>query len=866
MADRYHQQRIADRWIAAWEESQIFVCESTATDPLYILGMFPYTSGSIHMGHVRNYSITDAYARFRRMQGDAVLHPMGWDAFGLPAENAAHEHQTDPATWTNQCIEEMREQLDSLGIGYDWTREITTSEPEYYRWNQWLFCQLYEAGLVSYEKAPVNWCPSCETVLADAQVEQPFDDEHLQRNESSVDGACWRCGTPVEQRALPQWFFQITEYADELVDALDTLDDWPDGVREMQRQWIGRNEGAEITFELTNGASLSVFSSRPDTVYGATFLAVSPTHNLASQREVQPTDEERWWGHQTDIEALHPLTGETLPVWVASYVVSDVGTGAIMGVPAHNERDYAFASRHGLPLRQVIRPAEGDEGSLPLTETGQLMNSDSYSGYSHEEATKALLEEPSIAESTTYRLRDWLISRQRYWGTPIPIVHCDTCGTVPVPVEELPVTLPPFEQTTGNPLAENEAFLETTCPRCGDPALRESDTMDTFVDSSWYFLRFLSPTATDHPFDRERVADWLPIDIYVGGDEHAVLHLLYLRFITKALADAGEIAIREPIERLLTHGTVLHSGTKMSKSVGNVVSPHEYGPETTRLFVLATAHPERDFEWTAADITHTSDIQQDIYSLVTAFGPDTGTREPARTHDRYVEREIDRTVTAVTREFDRFRFHRAVGEIEGLYRLLRQYNAYQTPNRYTLHRGLRTLTKLLAPLTPFLAEALWESLGEEGLVAAAEWPAPLRDIPGYDRERALIKRLRDDVREIITVADISDPQHVTVTTAADWKYGLFELAYEHDDPEEFATSASAAGFDAPVQRQLMSDLASRLDHIEHVLPAERELDLIERAAWLLDDEFSVTVDIVQESVDADGNPAAMPNRPALDIR
>ena len=862
MADRYHQQRIADHWIDAWEQSGVFSCDDECVDPEYILGMFPYTSGSIHMGHVRNYSITDAYARYRRMSGNAVLHPMGWDSFGLPAENAAFANDTDPATWTERCIADMRTQLDSLGIGYDWSREITTCRPAYYRWNQWLFCILYEAGLVSYNDAPVNWCPSCETVLADAQVEQ--DEPGASRFAREISGTCWRCGTAVETKSLPQWFFTITEYADELLDDLDRLENWPQGVRESQRQWIGKNEGAEIAFELSNGESVSVFSARLDTIFGATYLAIAPDHELARDYDEPDDTAGRWWGTKTALTATHPLTGATLPVWIAGYVMGDVGTGAVMGVPAHDERDWQFAETHNLPKRRVVRSDDDGTDAVPYTAPGVLIKSESYTGMTTDEAQTALLDEEAISPSTTYRLRDWLISRQRYWGTPIPIIHCESCGPVLVPKDSLPVELPPFSQTRGNPLAEDETFLTTSCPDCGGQAQRESDTMDTFIDSSWYFLRFLSPNDTTQPFDRKRVDDWLPIDLYVGGDEHAVLHLLYLRFITKALADCGKLAIREPIDQLLTHGTVLHGGEKMSKSVGNVVSPHEYGPETTRLFVLSAAHPKRDFEWTAADITHASDLQQDIYRLVTAFGPETGTRDPARTHDRYVEREIDRIITAVTREYDRFRFHRAISEIEGQYRLLRRYMNYDVPNRYTLHRGLRTLTKLLAPITPFLAEELWEALGEDGLVAAADWPEPLRDIPSYDRERAMIKRLRDDVREIITVAGIEDPSTVRVTVAADWKYSLYELAYDLDDPDELAHSAKAGGFDAPSQQALIGELASQIGHIEAVIPAEREMALIDRASWLLDDEFDVSVSIEQEPVAGDSD--ARPNRPALAIQ
>ena len=875
MTGRYHQGRVARRWLAAWDEANVYQLDDTVDRPCYVLGMFPYTSGSIHMGHVRNYSITDAYARFRRMQGDEVLHPIGWDAFGLPAENAAHEHGSDPATWTEECIAEMRDQLRDLGLGYDWSREISTCEPGYYRWNQWLFKQFYEADLVEYKEGTVNWCPDCETVLADAQVE--VEDEVAPRSTRPITpggqepGVCWRCGTPVQAKSLPQWFFRITAYADDLDAGLATLDGWPESVRDIQRHWIGRQDGAFIAFELSNGETVDVFSARVDTIFGATYLAISPEHPLASTTDERPDgsiQEDRWWGVPLDITATHPLTGQQLPVWVAGYVLPDVGTGAIMGVPAHDERDFAFASEHGLDVRSVIQLPIGD-GDLPVTEDGTLVDSDTYSELSSAEAREQLEAEPAITSGTTYRLRDWLISRQRYWGTPIPVIHCPDCGPVLVPDSDLPVTLPPFEPSLGNPLAASESFVQTTCPDCGTDARRETDTMDTFVDSSWYFLRYLSPRLSMAPYDVERANEALPVDLYVGGEEHATLHLLYLRFVAHALADLGLLSHPEPIERLVTQGMVLHGGQKMSKSVGNVVSPHEYGSETTRLFVLSAAHPARSFEWTDADVTHAYELQQDLYKLVADFDATTGRREDTYPRDRYVEREIDRTIAAATTEYSRLRFHQAISEVDQLASLLRRYRSYASPNRYTYERGLRILTGLIAPITPFLAEEMWAMLGESGLAAESTWPSPLRDVDEYQRERTVINRLRRDVREIIDVAGIDNPTAVEVVIAADWKFEAYALALNSPDTSSFFEGARTAGIvgadDDGTRQTFLEHLAGDIHALEQIVPAERERALLERSAWLIDDEFDVDVTIGQEGDDAPQSPEARPNRPGITI-
>ncbi|SEQ54233.1 leucine--tRNA ligase [Natrinema salaciae] len=918
MTSHYDHAQVQEFWQYVWERDDVYALDADADDPTYVLGMFPYTSGTLHMGHVRNYAITDAYSRYRRMQGDDVLHPMGWDAFGLPAENAAFERKTDPQSWTEACIRRMREELETMGFGYDWSREITTCEPAYYRWNQWLFKRLYEAGLVEYEAATVNWCPDCETVLADAQVAER-EDEHSEPSDrgsgeaasSDGDRVCWRCETPVGRRELDQWFFTITDYAEELDAGLDDLEGWPEGVREIQRNWIGRQEGARITFDVPeyggvgdgetddgNGSgTVDVFSTRPETIYGATSLAVSPGHELARElaeddddvaayvetvRERDP-DEVGFSGIETDATAIHPLTGAELPVYVASYVLEDVGTGAVMGVPGHNERDHAFALEHDLPIERVIAPDDATESAIETgayTGDGVLENSGEYDGLESERAGERLVaDHDALVEDVTYRLRDWLISRQRYWGTPIPVVHCDDCGHVLVPDEELPVELPEFVRTTGNPLDAAEEWNETTCPDCGGPARRETDTMDTFVDSSWYYLRFLSPDLADAPFDTDLADDWMPVDVYVGGDEHAILHLLYTRFFTKALADIGLIEGREPIRELKSQGTVLYDGEKMSSSKGNVVVPEEYGAETTRLFVLSAAHPEQDFEWTANNVRGAYDLQQTLYRMATAFVEAGDSRVRRRDHDDYVAREIDRTIAVVTEEYDRFRFHRAATEIRELARLLRRYREYDRPHGEVHRRGLLTLAALIAPMAPHLGEELWNKLRGEGLVVEADWPEPNRDTSAAQLERGLVERTLEDVRDIVDVAAIDEPERVELVVAREWKYRAVELAGRSADED----AAGEADVDSIADRLLADEtleidadrdaVAAFVGEIAgrdggdggQVLAGDRELAILDSASWLVTDEFDADVTVRRATGDDERAGEARPGKPAIHI-
>ncbi|PSQ53774.1 leucine--tRNA ligase [Halobacteriales archaeon SW_8_65_20] len=839
----YDHTTVERRWQDRWDDEGVYRTPDDAEDPTYVLGMYPYPSGKLHMGHVRNYTITDAYARFRRMCGDDVLHPMGWDAFGLPAENAAKERDTNPHDWTMDCIDTMREQMRSMGFGYDWEREITTCTPDYYRWNQWLFTRFHEEGLVERRDADVNWCPSCETVLADEQVE---GDAEL----------CWRCDTSVEQRELDQWFLAITEYADELLDSIDELEGWPDSVRQMQRNWIGRQEGTRLPFEVQDPdgddhGTVEAFTTRADTAYGATFF---------------PN------GVATDLTATNPVTGEELPVYVADFVLSDVGTGALMGVPGHDERDHEFASALGLDIRPVVAPDEDeipDVSESAYTDDGVVVNSGDYSGLDSETARERITADTAGAETTTqYRLRDWGISRQRYWGTPIPVVHCDDCGPVTVPDEALPVELPEFINTTGNPLDAAEEWKQTTCPDCGGEAIRETDTMDTFVDSSWYFLRYVSPDLPDAPFDRERSNEWLPVDQYVGGDEHAVMHLLYSRFFTKVLADAEGLAHREPFENLLAQGMVQLDGAKMSKSVGNTVSPQriveEYGADTARLFIMEAAQPARDFDWSEQGVRSTRAFLDRLHEQVSALTE--GSYDGKRgTTAEYVDSEIDAAVAIAADEYDDLRFNVAVREAQNLSRTLAGYVEYvDAPHAETVERGLNAVVSLLAPVAPHLAEELWTTLGHDEFVAEAAWPAG-GDAETATARRDLVKNTREDVRDIVDVAGIEDPERIDVTVTPDWKYEALGIAIESDAPNVISELMSEPSIreQGDAAASYGQTLQENREALTRSLDPETEYETLRRAAWLIEREFDAAVRV--QTADAGDAGHAEPGRPAIDI-
>jgi leucyl-tRNA synthetase len=748
--ERYNFSEIEEKWQKKWAGSNMYkVDEDPGKVKYYCLEMFPYPSGNLHMGHVRNYSIGDVVARFKTMRGYNVLHPMGWDAFGLPAENAAIKHGIPPAKWTLDNINNMRRQLKSMGISYDWDREVTTCLPDYYKWTQWLFLQFYKNGLAYKKKAHVNWCPSCATVLANEQV---------------VDGACERCDTVVEKKALEQWFFRITDYAQELLDSLADLPGWPEKVKTMQENWIGRSEGAEIHFTVEKtGEKIPVYTTRQDTVFGVTYLVLAPEHPMVEKliagteyeqpvksfvESVQQMTEIARTSTETEKEGMfigayviNPLNEERVPIWVANYVLLDYGTGAVMGVPAHDERDFAFAKKYNLPIRIVIEPVgqelKLEEMTTAYTDDGIMVNSGEFTGLPNKEGLVRManhLEERGKGKrKINYRLRDWLISRQRYWGAPIPIIYCEKCGTVPVPDKDLPVYLPldvEFRPTGESPLNHIPEFLHTTCPECGGPATRETDTMDTFVCSSWYFLRYTDPKNTEEAFGKEKVDYWMNVDQYIGGVEHAILHLLYARFFTKALSNFGLVSAREPFKNLLTQGMVLKDGSKMSKSKGNVVSPEEiikkFGADTARLFILFAAPPERDLEWSDQGVEGSYRFLNRVWRLVYHYQKELQEIKPQDIlppEDKDLRRLVHGTIKKVTEDIEqRFNFNTAISAIMELVNGLYQYKERPNQNLSLVKEAIDALLLLLAPFAPHITEELWEAVGHKDSVHKQSWP------------------------------------------------------------------------------------------------------------------------------------------------
>ncbi len=729
MEKTYDPRTIEKKWQKEWEESSAHKTDPGSGKPgFYVLEMFPYPSGRIHMGHVRNYTMGDVIARYRRARGFEVLHPIGWDAFGLPAENAAIENGTSPAEWTKKNIAQMRTQLKRLGFSYDWSREIATCDPSYYKWEQWLFLKMLEKGLAYRKKTFVNWDPKDKTVLANEQV---------------IDGRGWRSGAVVERREINQWFLRISDYSDELLESLKGLDHWPDSVKTMQSNWIGRSEGVEIEFDCEAlGFPIEIFTTRPDTVAGATFLAVAPEHPAAlkaarknrlvadfinetkslpvSEAEMETLEKK---GLPLGISAVNPVTGEKIPVWTANFVLMSYGTGAVMSVPAHDGRDFDFAKKYNLPVKQVVFPenTDCDISAGAYTGKGVLKNSGSFDGLSSDEAFYCMADflknNGKGGRAVKYRLRDWGISRQRYWGTPIPVIHCGDCGAEPVPEKDLPVKLPEDVSFGGNKipsLAEIESFVSVLCPKCGGEAKRDTDTMDTFVESSWYFLRYASPDFSEAIFDREAVKKWLPVNQYIGGVEHAILHLLYSRFFVRALRDLGLCDFDEPFSALLTQGMVIKDGAKMSKSLGNTVDPDEmiekYGADSVRLFILFAAPAEKSLDWNEKGIEGTSRFLRRLWNLsVSAGKTDEGGPE------KNILPQMHGTIKKITADIERFHFNTAVAALMEFLNFVEKSSAV-TPET------LGVMAKLLSPMVPHFAEEIWEILGNQNSVFLEPWP------------------------------------------------------------------------------------------------------------------------------------------------
>ncbi len=747
----YAPQEIEEKWQARWKATGLFAFDPRSDKPpYYCLEMFPYPSGRIHMGHVRNYSIGDTIARFERMRGRNVLHPIGWDAFGMPAENAAIANKTHPAKWTDDNIATMRGQLSRLGFSYDWSREVATCKPEYYRWEQKIFIEMWKKGLAYQKESLVNWCAACETVLANEQV---------------VNGACWRCDGAVVQKPLTQWFLKITAYAQELLDGLHCLSGWPDKVTAMQREWIGRSEGLEVHFPVEGSEEkIAIFTTRPDTLLGVTFLSLACEHPsverliagtaqektvrdfvekvAAMDRAVRLTGNFEKRGIFLGAYARHPLTQEKIPIYVANFVLAEYGTGAVMAVPAHDERDFAFAKACDLPIKLVIQNAEQSLNGATLkaayVDPGILVNSSPWNGLSSEAAKAEIgahVEKIGAGRRVVnYRLRDWGISRQRYWGTPIPMMTCARCGTVPVPECDLPVKLPLEVEFSGrgdSPLASVPDFVKVSCPQCGGAACRETDTMDTFMESSWYFFRYLDPHSAEAPFDRDRVAQWLPVNQYIGGVEHAILHLLYSRFFTRVLRDLGYVSVSEPFANLLTQGMVIKDGTKMSKSKGNVVDPDylisRYGADTARLFILFAAPPEKDLDWSDDGVEGAFRFLKRVWRLVHEalaagiFEKD----EAAATPDSALRAEVHAAIKKVSEDLEQdFHFNTAISALMSLANALSAQDPRQAgPEvKAALREGVRVLVLLLSIFVPHIGDELWERIGESGSTLNARWP------------------------------------------------------------------------------------------------------------------------------------------------
>lgn len=786
---QYDFKTIEQKWQDKWLSNATYkVSTDSNKNKYYVLEMFPYPSGRIHMGHVRNYSIGDVVARYKRFRGFNVLHPMGWDSFGLPAENAAIKNNSHPARWTYDNIDYMRNQLRQLGLSYDWEREIATCNPKYYKWEQQIFLEMYEKGLVYQKATTVNWCESCHTVLANEQV---------------IEGTCWRCDELVEARNMTGWFFKITDYAEELLDDLDKLDGWPDKVVTMQRNWIGKSTGLQCDFPVADSdEKLSIFTTRPDTIFGVTFMSIAPEHPLLEmllisnpreqeirdftariiaekqqQSNVDLTEKE---GIDTGHFCINPFNGDKIPIFVANFVLMAYGTGAVMAVPAHDQRDFEFAKKYNLAIKPVVIPDGTDLMGTDMAEAsilpGILSDSGTFSGTESEVAKQQIIDfarDKNIGDAhITYRLRDWGISRQRYWGAPIPMIQCDTCGVQPVPVDLLPVTLPEdreSQQSDCAPLHQRPAFYETICPKCKGKAKRETDTMDTFVESSWYFARYTSPRFTDSPLDKEKASHWLPVDQYIGGVEHAILHLLYSRFFTKVLRDLGYLDIDEPFTNLLTQGMVIKDGSKMSKSKGNVVDPNdlitEYGADTTRLFSLFAAPPEKDLEWNAKGVEGCYRFLNRIFRFVQAHSEKIiagGQIEgnSLNSAERDLHRKTHQTIKKVTNNIEQnFHFNTAISAVMELFNTLSSLSSNKKKDELgsaVIREAVDSLLVLLCPMVPHFCAELWSTIHADAAIDNEKWPQWDEDAAKED-ELTIVIQVKGKVRSRLQVpADIDD--------------------------------------------------------------------------------------------------------------
>lgn len=912
--------QIEQKWQEKWEEAEIHKAEMDENkEKCYVLDMFPYPSGKLHMGHGRAFSLADAYARYKHMQGFNVMHPMGWDAFGMPAENAAIDRDVDPGEWTMDCIRSMKKEFKRLGYSLDWSREVTTCKPEYYRWDQWIFLKMLEEGLAYRDEAEVNWCPSCETVLADEQVE---------------DGLCWRCDSVVETKDMKQWKLGITEYADQLLEDLEQLGGWPDKVRKMQHDWIGKSTGAKINFPLAKSdEEIEVFTTRPDTIYGATFMALAPEHELAEQiaeekqdvaeyieeakkKDTEEREERSKSGVFTGRYAENPLTGKEIPIYVAEFVLTDYGTGAIMAVPAHDQRDFEFAQEHGINIQKVVEPEqEHDFNEEAYEGDGEHVNSGEINGLDKEDAIEKIieiLEERGLGEEeVNYKLRDWLISRQRYWGTPIPVVYCEECGTVPVPEDELPVKLPEDVEFTGqgNPIKTSDHFIETECPECGGKAERETDTMDTFINSSWYFLRYCSPDFEEAPFDTEESNYWMNVDQYVGGIEHAVMHLLYARFFQKFLRDQGMLQDDEPFEKLLTQGMVNHPAykcpehgwlypeeveeedicskcgrevevevMKMSKSKNNVVRPselvEEHGADTARLFILRASHPTKELDWSQEGVEASEEMLERIERIVKRTETTEEKAQPGESlEDRIVSTQIQRTKQQITEHMESYEFNLAINELDKLLTKLYWYESRGADQRI-MSEGIRTLVKMVSPFSPHIAEDLWqEELGNDQFMLESDWPEVKENLLDEEAEKIdeYFDRVSSDIRDIQELFG-DQPGTIKVILASNWKYKAAEaIKQEIEGGNKDVGDIMGQVLDGELKQYAQQINSTVVDAVENpgkfqkqFTPEELETEALEQNQERWKEEFNADIVIEKEEESEEEKASrAEPGRPAI---
>jgi len=888
-------KKAEEKWRERWKEAGIFKTDEDSEKPkYYLLEMYPYPSGNLHMGHTRNYSIGDSIARFRRMKGYDVLYPMGWDSFGLPTENAAIDSKISPEEWTKRCIDNMKEQMDSLGLSYDWDREVASHRKGYYKWDQWFFLKFLERDLAYKKEAEVNYCSECKTVLANEQVE---------------GGRCWRCDSLVEKKDLDQWFFKITDYADELLEDLEELEDWPEKVKKMQEDWIGRSEGAEIIFKTVDGEEIPVYTTRPDTLFGCTFMVLAPEHHISEELaekddEIKEfvkrakrlkTSEREQKGKEgifTGKKALNPVNDEEIPIYIADFVLETYGTGAIMAVPAHDQRDYEFAEEHDLPIIPVIKPEEDSVEDLDKAYEGEgiLINSEDYNSMYSEEAKEDIIddlkEDDRATREVNYRLRDWLISRQRYWGAPIPVVYCDRCGMVPVPEEELPIELPTDIDidVAGNPLEKEESFIQTECPECGGSAERETDTMDTFVDSSWYYMRYCSPDFDEAPFDQEDLDKWMPVDQYIGGIEHAILHLMYSRFFVKVLRDMNMCEIKEPFKRLLTQGMVLLGGEKMSKSKGNIVDPEnmieEYGADTTRYFILSAADPRREFEWSDEGIESKFEYLRKVWQTVENCG-ETSTSddidlEDCSLRDRYIISRTQRIADEIAVDMKNFKISDGLKRMENYFDELLKYKEESentSQKSIIFNKGLETYVRMLYPFIPHLSEEMWEELGNEELINEVGWPGSKVSLIDEEAERGekLFHDLREDIIHIKNITE-REPTSIQVIVAEEWKYAAFEKIQDMiEDMEKPNIGAimSELGSEFPEKKKELSEIAQRAVKnpgkiLDRYVDYRFETSVLEQIKERLENEFEAEVKIAKaENTDVEKSGRAEPGKPGI---